>query len=43
LLSFKREVERYLERLEVSQRYGLEIVNLMDKPTIGDKANGNRE
>lgn len=38
LLSFKREVERYLEKLEVGQTYGPGIVNSMGKPTASDKA-----
>jgi hypothetical protein len=32
LASFKREVERYLERIEAAQTYGLEIINIMREP-----------
>jgi hypothetical protein len=38
LLSYKKEVERFIERLEVGKLYGVGFVNVMGKPTGGDKA-----
>lgn len=38
LPSFKKEVERFIERLEVGQLYGAGFFNAVGKPAGGDKA-----